>query len=326
MRNIVDDIAHLMVRAASSREEFAQYAPAISEFLMNQAQIEAYSRHMRVASTTRPHFWRDGLNVWVKVAESAQQEMKEGIRGTTKARKKTRQTAEQKAIARKTKDKEGRQKIVALIKQWKGGVGNAKNIALKRLKGLIRGGEFKGKVKALRVNYNKLRNEETFKSDDVKSDKQVKFNSISKERQNEITLKEYIMPLAGLAQKALKQKEQTKEDKEDTAEAEGRQRRKDKADGKNTPRKVAPERAEGEGDAEAPAPSLKKQPKSDQEKIKEFMENASPETQARLKKLGLADQMKAIKAIVSMKGGDDEVTGETFAARAAAYRRRLDRY
>lgn len=324
MRNIVDDIAHLMVRAASSREEFAQYAPAISEFLMNQAQIEAYSRHMRVASTTRPHFWRDGLNVWVKVAASFQQEQRSGVRGTTKGRKKKKQTAEQKAIARKTKDKEGKQKIVALIKQWKGGVGNAKNIALKRLKGLIRGDKFRSRVKALQRNYYKIRNEQTFKNE-ATGNEDVKFDSLPKEQQNKITLTEYVDPLQSLAIQSVKDKEKARKEREVEKEEE-----KESAEGggKGQGDKPAPERAEGEGDAAAPAPSLQKQPRSDQDKIKEFMANASPKTKARLDKLSEDEQMKAIKAIVSMKGGDDEeISSETFAARAAAaYRRRLDRY
>jgi len=325
MRNIVDDIAHLMVRAASSREEFAQYAPAISEFLMNQAQIEAYSRHMRVASTTRPHFWRDGLDVWVKVAESFVQEQRAGARGKAKARKKKRQTGDQKAIARKTQDKKDMQKIRTLVNQWKGGRGRRKNIALDRLKGLIRGDKFRIRVKALQRNYYKIRNEQTFKNE-ATGNEDVKFDSLPKEQQNKITLTEYVDPLQSLAIQSVKDKEKARKEREVEKEEE-----KESAEGggKGQGDEPAPERADGEGDAAAPAPSLQKQPKSDQDKIKEFMDNASSETKKRLQKLSENQQMKAIKAIVSMKGGDDEeVPSDTFAAAktAAAYRRRLDRY
>lgn len=310
MSRIVDDISRLMLSCIDSPSNFMRYASVVTEFLNNQAQIEAYSSHMRIASETRPHFWRDGLGVWVKVAESAAQEFKEGVKGTTKARNKTRQTAEQRALARKTKDKKGRKKITKLIAEWQAGTGNAKNIALKRLKGMIIGPEYKAKKKSLRMEYNKLRNEGKFKSE---KGNDVKFNSLPTEKQNEITYKEYIQPLAQMAMKSIREREQAKED-EEVARDEGR-----------SPEKAPPKKVKEEGDDAAPTPSLKKEKKTDQDKIKEFLDNASEETRKSLEKLSPQDQMKAIKAIVSTKG-EDEGLADTFTARAARLRHNLNRY
>ncbi len=267
-----DHVALLMYKAATSERDFKKYASVLTEFLSNQAQIEAISSRLRIASSSeRPTFWREGFRLWIKLADDLKTEQRQQAKAMKK-RKNKPLSAETKKLNKKLDGKDKRKKITEYIKAWR--AGENKPMQIKRLKGLVPAKK-KPQLRSLTKEWRMNKSLGKFMSDKTK--REVKFNSLPQEQQEELVFKEFILPLKNLAMK---------EDKNQDEDKDLNQRLDDYKNKKKQ------DQAKQE---------TKKPKKTEAERLKDFMDKASPEVQARMEKMS-PDEQKNFMALIVNKG------------------------
>jgi hypothetical protein len=258
-----DHVALLMYKAATSERDFLKYAGVLTEFLSNEAQIEAMSSRLRIASSSeRPTFWREGFRLWVKLAD----DLKADIRQQTKAMSKRQNkplSGGAKKLNKKTEGKDKKSKIQQIIKAWKSD--EQPQMQIKRLKGLVPKSK-KPQIKGLTMKWRQEKQQGKFKNE---RGREVKFNSLPKEDRKELTFKNFVLPLMGLAKKEEKGKKKDKEEK----------------------------------DLGTRLKEFKGKKENDAEKLKNFMDKASPEVKERMKNMDPKEQKEFMEIILNKGKG-----------------------
>jgi hypothetical protein len=269
-----DHVAILMYKAATSERDFLKYAGVLTEFLSNQAQIEAISSRLRIASSSeRPTFWREGFRLWIKLADDLKTEQRQQAKAMKKRQNKPL-SGETKKLNKMLEDKDKRKKITEYIKAWR--AGENKPMQIKRLKGLVPAKK-KPQLRSLTKEWRMNKNLGKFISDKTK--REVKFNSLPQEQQEELVFKEFILPLKNLAMKEDKNQDEDK-DLSQRLDAYKSKKKQDQAQQKT-----------------------KKPRKTDEEKIKDFMSKASPEVEARMKEMSPEEQKNYMNIILNKGKG-----------------------